>query len=57
MSSEATCTCYPGGVTYETYEGVQSWCDQHGQPSVAWEQGYVQGRKDERQLARVEGQE
>ncbi len=50
---ERPCTCYPGGVNYETYEGPQSWCDQHGLPSAAWDQGYDAGRNDERALAHL----
>lgn len=27
----AACDCYPGGVSPETYEGPQEWCEVHGQ--------------------------
>lgn len=39
------CTCYPSGWTYDTYEGPQPWCDVHGLPSAAWEQGQAEGRR------------
>lgn len=30
-ATEAVCTCYPEGVSPETYEGPQEWCEVHGQ--------------------------
>jgi hypothetical protein len=28
---DTACDCYPGGVSPETYEGPQEWCEVHGQ--------------------------
>lgn len=47
------CTCYPQGFTPETYEGLQPWCDLHGQPSAAWDQGVANGLQQQRDLCRA----
>lgn len=42
---ECSCTGFPD------YEGPCPWCDVHGQPSVAWDQGRAEGVREERAMA------
>lgn len=45
---ECSCTPLPNA------EGPCSWCDVHGQPSAAWDQGVAEGRHNERVIANLE---
>ncbi|MFN2539560.1 MAG: hypothetical protein ABR549_15605 [Mycobacteriales bacterium] len=45
----AVCTCTGG----PDYEGPCVWCDVHGQPSVAWEQGVAEGQRRAADIAEL----
>lgn len=51
QDGERLCDCYPQGFTFDTYEGPQPWCDVHGLPSAAWDQGVTEGIEQGKQWA------
>lgn len=45
----AACAC----TGAPSYEGPCSWCDVHGQPSVAFDHGVAEGRRQELEVVQL----
>lgn len=47
------CICADGSP--ESYEGPAPWCDVHGQPSIAYDRGFEDGKSEAVETAKVAG--